>query len=133
MSERLYLESCGDPMVTNTIQIALVLVSLVALAWPVDLKHRTFQNFRPLVIRIEISAAPKHQLPQPRIQASGAEAKYFYPVCALYYAATATIQNDFSNLSTFSTASSPTILDAYRKDDIIKKFIQNTSLRDRCE
>ncbi len=55
-AKRLYLESYGDPMVTNTyLKIALVLVSLVAVGLLlVDLRTiRTFQNFRPLVIRID--------------------------------------------------------------------------------
>ena len=55
-AKRLYLEQCGDPMVTNTyLKIALCLVSLVAAGLAlVDLKTiRTFQNFRPLVIRID--------------------------------------------------------------------------------
>ena len=55
-AKRLYLESCGDPMVTNTyLKIALVLISLVAVGLAlVDLRTiRTFQNFRPLVIRID--------------------------------------------------------------------------------
>ena len=55
-AKRLYLESCGDPMVTNTyLKIALVLVSLLCLALGlVDIRTlRTFQNFRPLVIRID--------------------------------------------------------------------------------
>jgi len=55
-AKRLYLESYGDPMVTNTyLKIALVLVSLIAVALVlVDLRTiRTFENFRPLVIRID--------------------------------------------------------------------------------
>ena len=55
-AKRLYLEQYGDPMVTNTyLKIALVLVSLVAIGLAlVDLRTiRTFQNFRPLVIRID--------------------------------------------------------------------------------
>ena len=54
--KRLYLEQYGDPMVTNTyLKIALVLVSIVAIGLAlVDLKTiRTFQNFRPLVIRVD--------------------------------------------------------------------------------
>src|SRR5262249_2783064 len=55
-ARRLYLESCGDPMVTNTyLKIALVLLAMVCLGLVlVDLRTiRTFQNFRPLVIRID--------------------------------------------------------------------------------
>ena len=55
-AKRLYLEQYGDPMVTNTyLKIALVLLALVALALGlIDMRTiRTFQNFRPLVIRID--------------------------------------------------------------------------------
>jgi type IV secretion system protein VirB5 len=55
-AKRLYLEQYGDPMVTNTyLKIALVLLALVALGLGlIDLRTiRTFQNFRPLVIRID--------------------------------------------------------------------------------
>ena len=55
-AKRLYLEQYGDPMVTNTyLKIALTLVSLIAVGLLVlDLKTiKTFQDFRPLVIRID--------------------------------------------------------------------------------
>ena len=55
-AKRLYLEQYGDPMVTNTyLKIALALLSIVCVALAlIDLRTiRTFQNFRPLVIRID--------------------------------------------------------------------------------
>src|SRR5207245_1155130 len=55
-AKRLYLEQYGDPMVTNTyLKIALTLVSVIAVGLSIlDLKTiRTFENFRPLVIRID--------------------------------------------------------------------------------
>ena len=55
-AKRLYLEQYGDPMVTNTyLKIALTLVSLIAVGLLVlDWKTiRTFEDFRPLVIRID--------------------------------------------------------------------------------
>ncbi len=55
-AKRLYLEQYGDPMVTNTyLKIALALLALVCVALAlVDLRTiRTFENFRPLVIRID--------------------------------------------------------------------------------
>jgi type IV secretory pathway TrbF-like protein len=53
-AKRLYLEQYGDPMVTNTcLKITLALPSIVSVAL-IDLRTiRTFQNFRPLVIRID--------------------------------------------------------------------------------
>jgi len=133
-AKRLYLESYGDPMVTNTyLKIALVLVSLVALGLAlVDLKTiRTFQNFRPLVIRIDdlgrAEAINYHNL---EYKPQDAEAKYFLSqFCTLYYRRNRyTIQNDFSKSLYFLDGKLANgILDAFRKDDIIKKFITNTA------
>src|SRR6202161_1746419 len=133
-AKRLYLESNGDPMVTNTyLKIALAMVSLVALGLAlVDLKTiRTFQNFRPLVIRIDdlgrAEAINYHNL---EYQPQDAEAKYFLSeFCALYYRRNRyTIQDDFSKSLYFLDGKlADGIFDAYRKDDIIKKFITNTA------
>lgn len=133
-AKRLYLESYGDPMVTNTyLKIALVLISLVALGLAlVDLKTiRTFQNFRPLVIRIDdlgrAEAINYHNL---EYKPQDAEAKYFLSqFCTLYYRRNRyTIQDDFSKSLYFLDGKLANgILDAYRKDDIIKKFITNTA------
>jgi type IV secretory pathway TrbF-like protein len=133
-AKRLYLEQCGDPMVTNTyLKIALCLVSLVAAGLAlVDLTTiRTFQNFRPLVIRIDdlgrAEAINYHNL---EYKPQDAEAKYFLSqFCALYYRRNRyTIQDDFSKSLYFLDGKlADGILDAYRKDDIIKKFITNTA------
>jgi type IV secretory pathway TrbF-like protein len=133
-AKRLYLESNGDPMVTNTyLKIALALVSLVAVGLAlVDLKTiRTFGNFRPLVIRIDdlgrAEAINYHNL---EYQPQDAEAKYFLSeFCALYYRRNRyTIQDDFSKSLYFLDGKlADGILDAYRKDDIVKKFITNTA------
>ncbi len=133
-AKRLYLESYGDPMVTNTyLKIALVLVSLVALGLAlVDLKTiRTFQNFRPLVIRIDdlgrAEAINYHNL---EYKPQDAEAKYFLSqFCTLYYRRNRyTIQDDLSKSLYFLDGKLANgILDAYRQHDIIKKFITNTA------
>ncbi len=133
-AKRLYLEQYGDPMVTNTyLKIALTLVSLIAVGLLVlDLKTiRTFANFRPLVIRIDdlgrAEAINYHYL---EYKPQDAEAKYFLSqFCALYYRRNRyTIQNDFSKALYFLDGKlADGILDAYRKDDIIKKFLMNTS------
>jgi type IV secretory pathway TrbF-like protein len=133
-AKRLYLESCGDPMVTNTyLKIALVLVSLLVLGLAfIDLRTiRTFQNFRPLVIRIDdlgrAEAINYHNL---EYQPQDAEAKYFLSeFCTLFYRRNRyTIQDDFSKALYFLDGKLANgILDAYRKDDIIKKFITNTA------
>ena len=133
-AKRLYLEQYGDPMVTNTyLKIALTLVSLIAVGLLVlDLKTiKTFENFRPLVIRIDdlgrAEAINYHNL---EYKPQDAEAKYFLSqFCALYYRRNRyTIQNDFSKALYFLDGKlADGILDAYRKDDIIKKFLMNTS------
>ena len=133
-AKRLYLEQYGDPMVTNTyLKIALTLVSLIAVGLLVlDLKTiRTFENFRPLVIRIDdlgrAEAINYHNL---EYKPQDAEAKYFLSqFCALYYRRNRyTIQDDFSKALYFLDGKlADGILDAYRKDDIIKKFLMNTS------
>ena len=133
-AKRLYLESCGDPMVTNTyLKIALALLSLVCVSLAlIDLRTiRTFQNFRPLVIRIDdlgrAEAINYHNL---EYKPQDAEAKYFLSqFCSLYYRRNRyTIQNDFSKALFFLDGKLANgILDAYRKDDIIRKFLTNTS------
>ena len=133
-AKRLYLEQYGDPMVTNTyLKIALTLVSVIAVGLLIlDLKTiRTFENFRPLVIRIDdlgrAEAINYHNL---EYKPQDAEAKYFLSqFCALYYRRNRyTIQDDFSKALYFLDGKlADGILDAYRKDDIIKKFLMNNS------
>ncbi|HWO33168.1 MAG TPA: VirB8/TrbF family protein, partial [Candidatus Acidoferrum sp.] len=133
-AKRLYLESCGDPMVTNTyLKIALALLSIVCVLLAlIDLRTiRTFQNFRPLVIRIDdlgrAEAINYHNL---EYKPQDAEAKYFLSqFSTLYYRRNRyTIQDDFSKSLYFLDGKLANgILDAYRKDDIIKKFPMNTS------
>src|SRR3979490_781139 len=133
-AKRLYLEQYGDPMVTNTyLKIALVVVSLVAIGGAfVDLKTiRTFQNFRPLVIRIDdLGRAEAINYHNFEYKPQDAESKYFLSeFCGLYYRRNRyTVQNDFSKSLYFLDGKlADGILDAYRKDDVIKKFITNTA------
>src|SRR5208283_4975535 len=133
-AKRLYLESYGDPMVTNTyLKIALALLSIVCVALAlIDLRTiRTFQNFRPLVIRIDdLGRAEAINYHNFEYNPQDAEAKYFLSqFCTLYYRRNRyTIQDDFSKSLYFLDGKLANgILDAYRKDDIIKKFITNTA------
>src|SRR6202142_1255762 len=133
-AKRLYLEQYGDPMVTNTyLKIALVLVSLVAIGLAlVDLRTiRTFQNFRPLVIRIDdLGRAEAINYHNFEYKPQDAEAKYFLTqFCSRYYRRNRyTIQDDFSQALYFLDGKLATgILDAYRRDDIIRKFLTNAS------
>src|ERR1041385_3658591 len=133
-AKRLYLEQYADPMVTNTyLKIALALLAIVCVALAlIDLRTiRTFQNFRPLVIRIDdlgrAEAINYHNL---EYKPQDAEAKYFLSqFCSLYYRRNRyTIQNDFSKALYFLDGKlADGILDAYRKDDIIRKFLTNTA------
>jgi len=133
-AKRLYLEQYGDPMVTNTyLKISLTLVSLLAVGLLLlDLKTiHTFENFRPLVIRIDdlgrAEAINYHNL---EYKPQDAEAKYFISqFCALYYRRNRyTIQDDLSKSLYFLDGKlADGILDAYRKDDIVKKFLTNTA------
>jgi type IV secretory pathway TrbF-like protein len=133
-AKRLYLEQYGDPMVTNTyLKIALVLVSVVALGLAlVDLRTiRTFQNFRPLVIRIDdLGRAEAINYHNFEYKPQDAEAKYFLSqFCTLFYRRNRyTIQNDFSKSLYFLDGKLANgILDEYRKTDIVRKFLTNTS------
>jgi type IV secretion system protein VirB5 len=133
-AKRLYLESCGDPMVTNTyLKIALVLLGMVCVVLVlVDLRTiRTFENFRPLVIRIDdlgrAEAINYHNL---EYKPQDAEAKYFLSEFTnLYYRRNRyTIQNDFAKSLYFLDGKLANgILDAYHKDDIIRRFLTNSS------
>lgn len=133
-AKRLYLEQYGDPMVTNTyLKIALVLISLVAVGLGlIDLRTiRTFQNFRPLVIRIDdLGRAEAINYHNFEYKPQDAEAKYFLSqFSTLFYRKNRyTIQDDFSKALYFLDGKlADGILDTYRKDDIIKKFITNTA------
>jgi len=133
-AKRLYLESCGDPMVTNTyLKIALALLSVVCVALAlIDLRTlRTFRDFRPLVIRIDdVGRAEAINYHNFEYKPQDAEAKYFLSeFCSLYYRRNRyTIQDDFSKSLYFLDGKLANgIFDAYRKDDVIKKFITNTA------
>ncbi len=122
-------------MVTNTyLKIALVLVSLVALGLAlVDLRTiRTFQNFRPLVIRIDdLGRAEAINYHNFEYKPQDAEAKYFLSqFCTLFYRLNRyTIQNDFSKSLYFLDGKLANgILDEYRKTDIVRKFLTNTAV-----
>jgi len=134
-AKRLYLESCGDPMVTNTyLKISLALLALVCAALAlIDLRTiRTFQNFRPLVIRInDLGRAEAINYHNLEYQPQDAEAKYLLSqFCSLYYRRNRyNLQNDFAKALFFLDGKLANgILDVFRKDDIVRKFLTNTSV-----
>jgi type IV secretion system protein VirB5 len=129
-AKRLYLEQYGDPMVTNTyLKIALLLLSLVCVGLLlVDMRTiRTFQSFRPLVIRIDqLGRAEALSYATFEYRPQDAEAKYFLTqFCQLYYRRNRyTINDDFSKSLYFLDGKLATdIIDAYKKNDVIKGFL----------
>jgi type IV secretory pathway TrbF-like protein len=134
-AKRLYLESCGDPMVTNTyLKIALVLLTLLAAALAfVDLRTlRTFENFRPLVIRIDdLGRAEAIDYHHFEYKPQDAETKYFLSqFTTLYYRRNRyTIQDDSAKSLYFLDGKlANSSLDLYRKDDVIRKFLTNAAV-----
>jgi type IV secretory pathway TrbF-like protein len=133
-AKRLYLEQYGDPMVTNTyLKIALVLLALVSVGLGlIDLRTiRTFQNFRPLVIRIDqLGRAEALSYSNFEYKPEDAEAKYFLSqFCTLYYGRNRyTINDDFSKSLYFLDGKlASDIVDAYKKNDVIKSFLTDPS------
>ena len=129
-AKRLYLEQYGDPMVTNTyLKIALLLLSLLCLGLLlVDMRTiRTFQNFRPLVIRIDqLGRAEALSYATFEYKPQDVEAKYFLTqFCQLYYRRNRyTINDDFSKSLYFLDGKlASDIIDAYKKNDVIKGFL----------
>jgi len=101
-AKQLYLEKYGDAIVTNNyLKIAVALLCLAALGLVVlNLRTiRTFQNFRPLVIRIdEIGRAQAVDYTSLEYHPGDREAKYFLSeFCRLYYRRNRyTIHDDFT-------------------------------------
>ena len=133
-AKRLYLEQYGDPMITNTyLKIALVLLALVALGLGlIDLRTiRTFQDFRPLVIRIDqLGRAEALSYSTFEYKPEDAEVRYFLSqFCQLYYGRNRyTINDDFSKSLYFLDGKlASDIIDTYKKSDIIKSFLTDPS------
>jgi type IV secretion system protein VirB5 len=121
-------------MVTNTyLKIALVLLALVSVGLGlIDLRTiRTFQNFRPLVIRIDqLGRAEALSYSNFEYKPEDAEAKYFLSqFCTLYYGRNRyTINDDFSKSLYFLDGKlASDIMDAYKKNDVIKSFLTDPS------
>ena len=133
-AKRLYLEQYGDPMVTNTyLKIALLLLSLVCVGLLlVDMRTiKTFQNFRPLVIRIDqLGRAEALSYSNFEYKPQDAEAKYFLSqFCQRYYRRNRyTMNDDFSKSLYFLDGKlASDMIDAYKKSDVIKSFLTDPS------
>ena len=131
-AKQLYFEKYGDAIVTNTyLKIAVALLSLIALGLVVmDLKTiRTFQNFRPLVIRIDqLGRANAIDYKSLEYHPGDAEAKYFLSeFCHLYYRRNRyTIHEDFTQALYFLDGRlANNVMEAYKKNNTINSFLIN--------
>jgi type IV secretory pathway TrbF-like protein len=133
-TRQLYLERYGDILVTsNYLRIAVALLCLAVLGLAVlNLRTiRTFQNFRPLVIRIdELGRAQAVDYKSLEYHPGDREAKYFLSqFCQLYFRRNRyTIHDDFTKSLYFLDGKvANDIMEQYRKDDTINSFLNNPS------
>jgi type IV secretory pathway component VirB8 len=131
-TRQLYLEKYGDAVVTsNYLRIAVALLCLAVLGLAVlNLRTiRTFQNFRPLVIRIdELGRAQAVDYKSLEYHPGDREAKYFLSeFCQLYFRRNRyTIHDDFTKSLYFLDGKvANDIMEQYRKDDTINAFLNN--------
>lgn len=131
-AKQLYLEKYGDAIVTNNyLKIAVALLSVIAVGLVMmDLKTiRTFQNFRPLVIRIDdLGRATAVDYQSLQYHPGDAEAKYFLSeFCHLYYRRNRyTIHDDFTQALYFLDGRiANDVMEAYKKTDTINSFLTN--------
>ena len=133
-TRQLYLERYGDILVTsNYLRIAVALLCLAVLGLALlNLRTiRTFQNFRPLVIRIdELGRAQAVDYKSLEYHPGDREAKYFLSeFCQLYFRRNRyTIHDDFTKSLYFLDGKvANDIMEQYRKDDTINSFLNNPS------
>ena len=133
-TRQLYLERYGDILVTsNYLRIAVALLCLAVLGLALlNLRTiRIFQNFRPLVIRIdELGRAQAVDYKSLEYHPGDREAKYFLSeFCQLYFRRNRyTIHDDFTKSLYFLDGKvANDIMEQYRKDDTINAFLNNPS------
>ncbi len=133
-ARQLYLEQYGEAIVTASyLKIAVVLLCLVVLGLAImNIKTiHTFQNFKPLVIRIdELGRAQAVGYDSFAYKPEDKEAKYFLnQFCELYYRRNRyTINEDFTKSLYFLDGKlANDIMAAYKKSDVIKEFLNNPS------
>jgi type IV secretory pathway TrbF-like protein len=133
-AKQLYLEKYGDAIVTNNyLKIAVALLCLAALGLIVlNLRTiRTFQNFRPLVIRIDqLGRAQAVDYKSLEYLPGDREAKYFLSeFCRLYYRRNRyTIHDDFTNALYFLDGKlANDTIEQHKKEDTVDKFLTNPS------
>ena len=133
-AKHLYLEKYGDAIVTNNyLKIFGALLCLAVLGLVVlNLRTiRTFQSFRPLVIRIDdLGRAQAVDYKSLEYRPGDREAKYFLSqFCSLYYRRNRyTIHDDFTKALYFLDGKvANDIMAQYKKDDTINTFLTNPS------
>jgi type IV secretory pathway TrbF-like protein len=133
-AKQLYLEKYGDAIVTNNyLKIFGALLCLAVLGLVVlNLRTiRTFQSFRPLVIRIDdLGRAQAVDYKSLEYRPGDREAKYFLSqFCSLYYRRNRyTIHDDFTKALYFLDGKvANDIMGQYKRDDTINTFLTNPS------
>jgi len=133
-AKQLYLEQFGEAIVTgNYLKVTVALLALIIAGLVVmNLKTiRRFQNFKPLVIRIdELGRAQAVGYDSFAYKPEDKEAKYFLTqFCELYYRRNRyTINEDFTKSLYFLDGKlANDIMAAYRKSDVLKDFLNNPS------
>ena len=134
-AKQLYLEQYGEAVVTsNYLKVTVALLALVIAGLVVmNLRTiRTFQNFKPLVIRIdELGRAQAVGYDSFAYKPEDKEAKYFLTqFCELYYRRNRyTIHEDFTKSLYFLDGKlANDIMAAYKNSDAIKEFLNNPSV-----
>lgn len=133
-AKQLYLETYGNAIVTNNyLKVAVALLCLVLLGLVVlDLRTiHTFQNFRPLVIRIDqLGRAQAVDYKSLEYHPGDREAKYFLSeFCRLYYRRNRyTIHDDFTKAMYFLDGKlANDTIERQKKEDTVEKFLTNPS------
>jgi type IV secretion system protein VirB5 len=133
-AKQLYMEQFGDAIVTgNYLKVTVALLALVIAGLVLlNLKTmRTSRNFKPLVIRIdELGRAQAVGYDTFAYKPEDKEAKYFLTqFCQLYYRRNRyTINEDFTKSLYFLDGRfANDIIAAYKKNDVIKNFLNNPS------
>jgi type IV secretory pathway TrbF-like protein len=133
-ARQLFMEQYGEAIVTaNYLKVGLLVLSLVVAGLVLmNLRTlRTFQNFKPLVIRIdELGRAQAVGYDAFAYKPEDKEAKYFLTqFCELYYRRNRyTVNDDFTKSLYFLDGRlANDIIAAYKKDGVIEKFLNDPS------
>src|SRR5437899_2733085 len=133
-AKQLYLEKYGDAIVTNNylkIFGALLCLALLGLVVLNLRTIRTFQSFRPLVIRIDdLGRAQAVDYKSLEYHPGDREAKYFLSqFCRLYYRRNRyTIHDDFTKALSFLDGKvANDTMEQHRKADTTTVFLTNPS------